>query len=88
MLAHDHMEGLMSSPHDRSLCPPAVHPCGACGEDHTYYCGRSVLYRNPAKKEEACPGALQICGSCVEDFQNFMKRAYDAQAVRQEWGEG
>ncbi len=70
------------------LCPPRVDHCAACGEEHTYICGRHVLYRDPTKEEEACPDGLFICRSCVGDFGDFMKAAYDAQAVRQEWARG
>lgn len=72
------------SPANLPLCPPRVDHCPACGEEHTYICGRSVLHKDPAKKEEACPDGLFVCDSCVGAFGAFMKAAYDARAVREE----
>lgn len=50
-------------------------------------CGRVVLERDPTG-EEACPshggGGLFICVSCLDDVADFMRRAYDARAVRME----
>jgi hypothetical protein len=66
-------------PASPQLCPGRVY------DGEFYACGRTVLYRDPAKKEGGCPGGLFVCGSCVDDFGDFMKVAYDAQAVRQEW---
>jgi hypothetical protein len=72
------------TPANLPLCPPRTDLCPACGEEHTYICGRSVLYRDPAKAEEACPDGLFVCVDCVEVFGGFMSKAYDARAVRKE----
>jgi hypothetical protein len=67
------------------ICEPISQLCKECGELHTYYCGRTLLQRDPTDKKQACPGGTQICGDCVDVFGEFMQAAYDAQARRKEW---
>ena len=70
---------------DLPLWPPRIDLCPACGEKHTYVCGRTLITRDPKQKEEACPDGHFVCRDCVDIFGDFMKAAYDAKAVRQEW---
>ncbi len=67
--------------HDRQLCPPRFR-------DGTWYrCGLIVLERDPTGPE-ACPsyggGGMFVCGDCMDAVCEFLRKAYDARAVRME----
>lgn len=76
---------MSTTPANPQPCPPRTDLCPACGELHTYICGRSLLERDPAKKEEACLDGLFICADCVGGFKEFVDKTYDARARRKEW---
>jgi hypothetical protein len=63
------------------LCPPYEH------NGVHYTCGRIILKRDPTGPE-ACPsyggGGLRMCTDCQDVVLDFMRRAYDARAVRME----
>jgi hypothetical protein len=64
---------------ERRLCPPRER------DGDTFLCGRTILERDPHKRrEDGCPGGLFVCEECVDDFCDFLRRAYDARAVRME----
>lgn len=69
-----------------STTPPKPQPCPPREySDGIYACGRTLLYRDPhARQEDGCLGGVVICGDCVEPFKDFMRKAYDARAVRKE----
>lgn len=63
------------------LCPPVLR-------NGTWYrCGLVVLERDPTGPE-ACPsyggGGMSVCHDCMDAVADFLKRAYDARAVRME----
>jgi hypothetical protein len=60
------------------LCGGTVH------EGEHYTCGRAVLRRDPARREDACPGGLVMCEGCVDEGVEFLRAAYDAAAKRAE----
>ena len=64
------------------ICEPRVYYGIA------YSCGRTLLYRDPTDPGQACPGGTFICANCVKGVGYFLKRSYDAQAVRREWEGG
>ncbi len=68
--------------------PTSPQPCSGRVYDGEFYaCGRTVLYRDPHKRrEDGCPGGLFVCADCVEPFGEFLDKAHDAKAVREEWG--
>jgi hypothetical protein len=70
------------------ICPPRIERCPVTGELDTYYCGRLLLERDPTNPDEACPGGTYLCVHCFEDAGEFLQKAYDARAVRQEWEGG
>jgi hypothetical protein len=65
----------MSEP---ELCGGTIH-----NGEH-FACGRTVLRRDPNRKEEACPGGLCVCEDCADDFAEFLQRGYNAAARRAE----
>ena len=68
-------------------CTPLRKRCDYCGEEHVYRCAQLLLSRDPTNPDEACPGGTRVCFSCMDAFAEFMKAAYDARALRQEFAE-
>ncbi len=63
------------------LCPPRFR------DGDWFRCGRTVVERDPSGPE-ACPsyggGGMFICTDCADIVCDFLRRAYDAGAVRME----
>jgi hypothetical protein len=56
-----------------------------------FVCGKSAADRNPRSPdpEEGCPGGLKACTTCEDIVAQFVEKAFDAKAVREEFfGEG
>ena len=66
---------------DQQLCPPRLR------KEIWYRCGLSVLERDPTGPE-ACPsyggGGMFVRADCMDPVADFLRRAYDARAVRME----
>jgi hypothetical protein len=60
-------------------CQPDYH------EGDRYECGLTVQDRRPRENlEDGCPGGLKVCRTCIEVFDEYIREAYAAQAIRQE----
>src|SRR5215212_507038 len=57
------------------------------GELELHQCGRTLLNRDPTNQAEACLGGIVVCDDCVGTFEEFVVKAYNASAVRQEFAE-
>ena len=57
------------------------------GELELHQCGRTLLNRDPTNQAEACLGGIVVCADCVDTFEEFVVKAYNARAVRQEFAE-
>ncbi len=72
----------------REICEPRVLFDPACGQEHVYYCGKTLAMRNVASRAERCLGGTFICARCFDDFDDFMDRAGNARAREKEWEGG
>jgi hypothetical protein len=70
------------------LCEPRTELCPACGQYHTYHCGRLLLRHDPIDPEQVCPDGTMLCVHCADEVGEFLQKAYEARAVRQEWDGG